>query len=94
MPGCDSAGAAERSYPTSKVRGTGREELPHVQRAASAQEQEGQDELLHVQGQEGGPQEQWLRLARAGVKRYPTPNVRETQVTQRGHQRGIRGKTH
>ena len=28
VPGCNSAGAAERSYPMSKVRGSGREELP------------------------------------------------------------------
>ena len=30
MPGCDGAGAAERSYPTSEARGSGREELPHT----------------------------------------------------------------
>ena len=53
MPGCDSAGAAKRSYPTSEVRGGGREELPHVQGAVAAQAQEGLEELLHVQGQEG-----------------------------------------
>ena len=29
MPGCDSAGTAERSYPACEVRGSGREELPH-----------------------------------------------------------------
>ena len=28
MPGYDSAGAAERSYPTPEARGSGREELP------------------------------------------------------------------
>ena len=28
VPGCDSAGAAKRSYPTSEVRGGGREEPP------------------------------------------------------------------
>ena len=28
VPGCDSAGAAERCYPRSEVRGGGREELP------------------------------------------------------------------
>ena len=28
VPGCDSTGAAERSYPRSKVRGCGWEELP------------------------------------------------------------------
>ena len=30
MPGCNSAGAAERSYLTSEARGGGREELPHT----------------------------------------------------------------
>ena len=45
--------AAERSYPTSEVRGGGREELPHVQGAVAAQVQEGLDELSHVEDQEG-----------------------------------------
>ena len=31
MPGCDRAGAAERSYPPPEARGGGREELPHAQ---------------------------------------------------------------
>ena len=43
-------GAAERSYPTSEVRGGSQEELPHVQGAAAAQAQEGREELIHVQG--------------------------------------------
>ena len=43
----------ERSYPTPEVRGGGREELPHVQVAVAALAQEGREELLHVQGQEG-----------------------------------------
>ena len=30
VPGCDSAGAAERSYPTSEVRGGGQEELSPI----------------------------------------------------------------
>ena len=30
VPGCDSAGTAERSYPTSEVRGGGREELSRL----------------------------------------------------------------
>ena len=34
---------------------SGREEIPHVEGAASAWAQEGQKELLHVQGQEGQP---------------------------------------
>ena len=48
---------------------------PHVQEAVAAWAQEGREELLHVQGQEGR-----LRFAGAAVKRYPTSEVRETQV--------------
>ena len=64
-----SEAAAERSYPASKVRGSGREEiphalkpeargggreeLPHVQGAVAARAQEGLEELSHVEGQEG-----------------------------------------
>ena len=60
---------AEKSYPTSEVRGGGREELPHtptpkargsgreeqahVQGAVAAHAQEGLEELSHVEGQEG-----------------------------------------
>ena len=80
--GCDGAGmaeksypslrswaAAKRSYPTSEVRGSGQEELPHspkpeargggweelphVQGAVAAWAQEGLEELSHVEGQEG-----------------------------------------
>ena len=50
VPGCDSAGIAERSYPTSKVRGGGLEELPHVQGGVAVWAQEGLEELYHVQG--------------------------------------------
>ena len=49
--------AAERNYPVSKVRDSGREELPHIQ---------GKEWQLH--------------LAAVAMKRYPTSNVRETQV--------------
>ena len=61
--------AAGRSYPVSKVRGRGweeppnaptpkargggREDQPHVQGAVAAWAQEGPEELLHIQGQEG-----------------------------------------
>ena len=61
--------AAEMSYPASKARGGGREELPHapkpkargggqedqpnVQAAVAAWVQEGLEELSHVEGQEG-----------------------------------------
>ena len=44
---------AKRRYPASEVRGGDWEELPHVQGAVAAWAQEGREELLHVQGQEG-----------------------------------------
>ena len=56
--------AARRSYPTPEVRASGREELPHVQGAAAARAQEGREELVRVQGQEGRP------------GRYPSSEVR------------------
>ena len=70
MPGCDGAGAAERSYPTSneqRLRGCRRAERSYstfkVRRGNL------------VQGKE-----QRLHFAEAAVKRYPTSKVRETQV--------------
>ena len=53
FPHPKSEAAAEKSYPTSEVRGGGQEEQPHIQGVAAARAQEGQKELLHVQGQEG-----------------------------------------
>ena len=53
MPGCDSAEAAKRSYPTPEARGGGLQEQPHVQGAVAAWVQEGLEEVFHVQGQEG-----------------------------------------
>ena len=53
LPGCDGAGMAERSYPTSEARGGGWEEQRHVQGAVAAGAQEGLEELSHVEGQEG-----------------------------------------
>ena len=47
-------GWEELSQP--EIRGGGREELPHVQGAVAARAQEGQEALLHVQGQEGRQQ--------------------------------------
>ena len=65
LPGCDSAGAAKRSYATSEAKDGGWEELPHaqgqgqepeeqpnVQGAVAVQAQEDLEELFHVQGQE------------------------------------------
>ena len=61
VPGCDGAGMAERSYPASKVRGGGREELPHVRGWGGGREElphaptpkargGGQEDQPHVQG--------------------------------------------
>ena len=79
---------AERSYPTSKARGGGREEQPHAQGTVAVQAQEGLEELSHVKvRRDGGNEiplvqgkEQRLRFAGAAVKRYPMSKVRETQV--------------
>ena len=46
MPGCDTAGAAERTYPASEVRGSGREELPHIEVRGG-----GREELPQLRGQ-------------------------------------------
>ena len=58
-----------------EVRGSSRGEQPQVQGVAAVQAQEGREELLHVQGQEGSGEEipliqgngQQLRFARAAV---------------------------
>ena len=55
VPDYISTGASERSYPMSEVRGGSQEEQPHIQGAVAARAQEGPEELLHVQGQEGRP---------------------------------------
>ena len=65
----EARGSDERSYPSSEVRGSGWEELPHapkpeakggggkeqplVQGAVAARAQEGLEELSHIKGQEG-----------------------------------------
>ena len=88
MPGCDSAGAAKKSYLPPEARATAWEELPHVQGAVAVRAQQGLEELFHVKVRRGGSEEiplgqgkeQPLRFAGAAVKRYPTPKVREIQV--------------
>ena len=62
--------AARRSYPTPEVRGGGGEEQPHIQGAVAVWAQESQEELLHVQGQEGRP-----------VRRDPSSKVRSSSCT-------------
>ena len=75
MPGCDSAGATERSYLMSKERwlhGCRRAERSYsmfkVRRGSG-------EKIPLAQGKE-----QWLGFAGAAVKRYPTPKVRKTQL--------------
>ena len=41
------------NYPTSKVKGDGREDQSHIQGAVAVQAQDGLEELSHVEGQEG-----------------------------------------
>ena len=53
VPSCNDAGRSERSYPPPEVPGGGWEELPHVQGAVAARAEEGLEQLLNVQGQEG-----------------------------------------
>ena len=68
-------GNSREELSKSEVRGGGQEELRHIQGAVAAWVQEGLEELLHVQGQEGQlaqGKEQRLCFAGAAVKRYPT----------------------
>ena len=67
------AGGQRRSreeLPHTRGQGGGGEEQPQVQGAVAARAQEGQEELLHVQGQEG-----------AAVWRYPSSKVRSSGCT-------------
>ena len=53
-PQCLRPGAvARRSNPTPEARGGGREDQPHLQGTVAAREQEGLEELSHVEDQEG-----------------------------------------
>ena len=54
-PRLRSGAVAERSFPTPEVRGPAQDELPQLQGAAAARAQEGREELLHIQRQEGQP---------------------------------------
>ena len=87
-PGLRPGTEAGRSYPASEGKGDGQEELPRVQGVVAVRAQEGLEEPLHVEGQEGRREEipviqgkeQRLCFAGAAVKRYPMPKVSETQV--------------
>ena len=69
--------ADETSYPTSKEQWLRGHSRAHVERSYSTFKvrRGGCEEMPLVQGKE-----QWLCLAGAAMKRYPTPKVRETQV--------------
>ena len=85
-----------------EARGGDEEKQSHAQGVVAVQAQEGLEALSPIEGQEGWQEEipliqgkeQRLRLAGAAEKRYPTPNVRETQVKWQVLQEGIRGQTH
>ena len=80
-------GTAERSYPSPKVRGGGREELPCPRNGGCAA-QEGERSYSTFKVRRGGSEkialvqgkEQQLRFSGAAVKRYPMSKVGETQV--------------
>ena len=88
MPGCDSAGAAEWSYPrprpgvaAGRSNPMSKEQWLHGRRRAERSystfkiRRGSGEEIALVQGKE-----QLLRFAGAAVKRYPTSKLRETQV--------------
>ena len=90
MPGCDSAGTAENSYPSPRSGAAARRSYPTskewwlrgLRRAWRSYptlkvRKGGSEEMPLVQGKE-----QWQCFAGAAMKRYPTPKVRETQVRQ------------
>ena len=77
-----------RSYPNSEARGGSREEQPHLQGATAAGCRRAERSYSTFKVRRGGREEiplfqgkeQWLSFAGAAVKRYPTSEVRETQV--------------
>ena len=88
VPGCDNAGAAERSYPRQRPGVAARRSCPMskerwLRRRRRAKrsyskfkvKRGGCEEIPLVQGKE-----QRLHFAGTAMKRYPTPTVRETQV--------------
>ena len=75
VPGCDGAGMAERSNPTSKEWWLRRHRWAKRSYSTFKVRRGGSEEIPLVQGKE-----QWLCFAGAAVKRYPTSEVRETQV--------------
>ena len=77
MPGCNSAGAAQRSYPTSKEQWLRRCRRAERSYPMFKVRRGNGEEIPLVQGKE-----QQLRFAGIAVKGYPTSKVRETQIRQ------------
>ena len=75
VPGCDGAGTAERSSPTSKERWLHRRRRAERSYSMFKVRRGGGEEIPLIQGKE-----QQMSLAGAAMKRYPTSKVRETQV--------------
>ena len=87
--GCDSSGAAaKKSYHRPKGRGSGLEEQPHLQGAAAAGRRRPEKSYSTFKVRRGRREkipllqgkEQQLHFVGAAIKRYPTSEVRETQV--------------
>ena len=70
---------SQRSNPQPEARASGQEEQPHVQEVVAAWAQEGLEELLHVQGQEGRREAIPLVQGKRNPSKLPE---------------GIRGQTH
>ena len=75
MPGCDGTGTAERSYPTTKERWLCRCRKAERSYSKFNIRRDGSEEIPLIQGKE-----QWMSLAAAAMKKFPTSKVRETQV--------------
>ena len=67
--------AAQRINPTSKERWLHRHRRAERSYSMFKVRRGGCEEIPLIQGEE-----QWLRFARAAMKRYPTSKVRETQI--------------
>ena len=81
-----SRAGAEKSYHTPEGRSSGQEELPHLQGAAAAGHKRAERSYHTPEVRGSGLEklvqgkEQQLHFAGAAVKRYPTSELRETQV--------------
>ena len=86
MPGCDGAGTAERSYPTSKVRGSGREETPRVGGQGG-----GREELPRFPGQwRPGGDTPRPRSGAVTLRSHPEPEARAGGCEEQPLERWLR----